>query len=142
MVLFGLSEGVGEVVRVFAVGDDDVHGAGEASELAGAGVGHDDSCERGNAAIHGGVMLQNEGAGAAVKSAANTLNSDIPGRTLDNGARREHFAFACGFKVAVKLFVDRHASQRIIVGSKGGLQRSEFDFERAGGVLRDGRVLL
>jgi len=35
-LLWGFGEGVFEVVGVLAVGDDDVHFAGEAGELAGA----------------------------------------------------------------------------------------------------------
>ena len=72
--LFRGGEGVEEVVRVFAIGDDDVHCAGEASELAGTGVGHDDDVELGGAPSHGGIVLQNKRTSAALKTAGDAFD--------------------------------------------------------------------
>jgi hypothetical protein len=44
--------------------------AGEAGELAGAGVGENDDTELQRAAFHGADVLQNEGAVAAVERVA------------------------------------------------------------------------
>src|SRR6267378_5056776 len=62
--LMGIGEGVGEVVGMLAVDDLDVHFAGEAGELAGAGVGDDSDAELQGAAVHGAAVLQDEGARA------------------------------------------------------------------------------
>src|SRR6266850_6627525 len=56
-ISLGIGKGVGEVVGVLAVGDLDGYGAGEADELAGAGVGDDGDAELRGAAVHGAGVL-------------------------------------------------------------------------------------
>ena len=64
----GVGEGVGKAVGVFAIGrDDDLHGGGEAGELAGARAWNNDDIELIGAMLHGGIVLEDKGAGAATK---------------------------------------------------------------------------
>ena len=132
--LFRSWEGVGEVVRVFAVGDDDVHGAGEAAELAGARVGDDSDGKMGSALRHEAAVLKKEGAGATLECAGDALDGDVNRGTFDGGGAGEHFPLASGLKIAVILFVDGHAAERVVFGLEGRIKRSDFDVERSGGV--------
>ena len=135
--VMGLQGGVIEVVGVLAVGNDDVHFAGEASELAGAGVGDYGDAELRDASVHGGAVLQDEGAGAAFENAGDEFEGDVTaGGAFDTERRGEHGAFAGGFEVAVELLVEEHASDGrgagIFVGGLGGY----LYFKGAGGVER------
>src|ERR1700758_5150565 len=100
VLLWGFGESAFEVVGVLAVGDGDVHFAGEAGELAGGGVGDYGDAELWDAAVHGGAVLEDEGAGAAFERAGNDLEGDVAaGGVFGAGSRGEHRAFAGGFEV-------------------------------------------
>src|SRR5882672_236190 len=114
--LVGIGESVGEIVGMLAVGDLDVHFAGEAGELAGPGVGHDGDAELQRAARHGAGVLQDEGAGAAVERGANALDGDVAGGAFDGCTGGEHLALAGGFEVAVDLFLNGHAAESGVIG--------------------------
>jgi hypothetical protein len=135
-------EGVGEVVGVVAVFDDDLHGAVEADELAGGGVRDDDDVEMEDAVLHGAVVLQEEGAGTASEGAGDAFDGDITAGAFDDAHAGEHFAFAGGVEIAVELFVNGEAADGVVVGFEGGIEGEEFDVEGAGGVLGHGGVLL
>ena len=77
LFLFGGGEGVGEVVGVFVVFDDDFHGALEARELGGGGVGDHDYVEVVDAVLHRAVVLEDEGAGAAVECAGDAFDGYV-----------------------------------------------------------------
>ena len=138
----GIGESVGEVVGMLAVGDLDVHFAGEAGELAGAGVGDDGDAELQRATVHGAGVLQDEGAGAAAERPANALDGDVTGGALDRCAGGEHLALAGGFEVAVDLFVEGHAAEGGGVGFVFGGLRGHFYFKRSGGVSGHGGTFL
>ncbi len=128
----GIGEGVREVVGVLAVGDLDVHGAGETGELAGGGVGDDGDAELQRAAVHGACVLQDERAGVAVERAADAFDGDVAGGAFDRCSGGEHLALAGGFEVAVDLFVNGHAGEGVSF-VLGGL-RGHFYFKCSGGV--------
>src|SRR6266852_74550 len=83
-------EGVGEVVGVLAVGDDDVHRAGKTGQLAGTGVRHDGDGQLKGAAGHGAAVLEHEGAAAALERSSDALDGDVAGGALDGGAGGQH----------------------------------------------------
>ena len=122
-------------------GDDDVHGAGEASELGGAGARDDYDVELRGAVGHSGVVLEDKGSGAAMERAGDAFDGDVAAGGFGI-AGVEHFAFAGGFEVAVKLFVDGHAADGVVVGFERGIQGSEFYIEWSGSMLGHGGVLL
>lgn len=97
---------------MLAVGNLDVHGSGEAGELAGTGVGHDGDTQAGFASIHGGTVLEREAAVAALQRSGYTLDGDVSGGIFHSGGSGQHFTFAGAFEVAVKLLVNGHASTR------------------------------
>jgi hypothetical protein len=66
-VLVCAGQGIHEIVRMFTVGDDDVHCARDPGELAGAGIRNNNDVQLRRATVHGGVVLENERSGAAVK---------------------------------------------------------------------------
>src|SRR5690349_8437819 len=76
-------QGIGEVVGVVAVFDDDFHGTLEAGELGGAGIGDYDYVEVEDAGLHGAVVLEDEGAGAAVEGAGDALDGYVTARAFD-----------------------------------------------------------
>src|ERR1700749_5318008 len=97
VLLWLLGQGVFEVVGVLAVGDDDVHFAGEAGELAGGGVGDYGDAELGDASSHGGAVLEDEGAGAALEGAGDDFEGDVTaGGVFRAGSGGEHGSFGCG----------------------------------------------
>src|SRR5882672_1421790 len=130
--LVGIGERVGEVVGMLAVGDLDVHFAGEAVEVAGAGVGDDGDAELQRAAVHGAGVLQDEGTGAAVERAADALDGDVAGGALDGCTGGEHLALAGGFEVAVDLFLNGHAAESGVIGFVLGGLRGQFHIKRSG----------
>jgi hypothetical protein len=125
---------------VFAVFEDDVHGTGEASESAGAGVWHYFDVELKGAMGHCAAVLEDEGTGAAWECAGHAFDRDISAGTLHRGTSGEHFAFAGCVEIAVELFVDGHAAEGIIFGFEGRIEGSGFHFERSGGVPGHGGV--
>jgi hypothetical protein len=126
---------------VFAVFDDDVHAAGKAGELAGGGAGNHDDVELGSTVAHGGVVLEDESAGAAVECAGDAFDGHVATGSFGT-AGGKHFAFAGGFEVAVKLLVEGKVTDRIFVELEGRVERNDFYFERSGGTLGHGAVLL
>src|SRR5882762_8103410 len=140
--LMGIGKGVGEVVGVSAVGDLDGHGAGEADELACAGVGDDGDAELRSAAVHGAGMLQDEGAGAAAERAVDALHRDVTGGAFDGCTGGKHLALAGGFEIAVDLFVNGHAGEGAVVGFVFGGLRGQFHIKRSGGVSGHGGAFL
>src|SRR5580704_5050203 len=114
-VLFGIRQGVSEIVGMLAVGDDDVHCASEPGELTCARVWNDDNVELWRTAIHGGVVLQNKCSRAAVKRTRDAFDGNVTGGTLHRGTGGQHFAFAGSLQIAVKLFVAGHAAERVVV---------------------------
>ena len=140
--LFCVRQGVGEIVGVFAVFDDDFHGALEAGQLGCAGVGDYDDIQVEDAGLHGAVVLEDEGAGAAVEDAGDAFNGHVAAGAFDGAGAGEHFAFAGGFEGAVELLVERVAADGVVLGLEGRFEGSEFYFEGAGGVVGHGRFLL
>ena len=138
----GIGEGVGEVVGMLAVGDLDVHFAGEAHELGGAGVGDDGDAELQRAAVHGAGVLQDEGASAAVERTADALDGDVAGGAFDRCSGGEHLALAGGFEVAVDLFFEGHAAEGGVVGFVFGGLRGHFYIKCSGGMGGNGGVFL
>ena len=139
--LFCVGQGVGEVVGVFAVFDDDIHGALEAGELVGGGVGDYDYVEVEDAGLHGAVVLEDEGAGATVEGTGDTFDGYVAAGAFHGASAGEHFAFAGGFEGAVELLVDGVAADGVVFGFEGGVEGGEFYFEGAGGVM-GGHVFL
>ena len=128
-------QGVFEIVGVLAVGDNDVHFAGESGELSCARVWDYRDAELRDAAVHGGVVLQDEGASAAFERASYDFEGDITaGGVFGAGSRSEHSAFAGGFEVSVELLFEEHAADGCTSGLFVGGLRIYFDFEGASGV--------
>ena len=120
---------------MLVVFDDDFHGALEAGQLVGAGVGDHDYVEVEGASLHGAVVLEEEGAGAVVEGAGDAFDGYVAAGAFDGAATGEHFASAGGFEDAVELLVDREAADGVVFGFEGGVEGSEFYFEGAGGVM-------
>ena len=139
-------EGVGEVVGVLAVGDDDVHRAGKTGQLASAGVRHDGDGQLKSAAGHGAAVLKHEGASAALERSADAFDGDVAGGTLDGGAGGQHLALAGAFEIAMELLVNGHAAEAGVagVGVRGFFagRRSYLYFKRSGGVSGHGGPFL
>lgn len=133
---------VGEVVGVFALGDDDVHGAGEAGELAGGGVGDDEDGKLRGAAGHSGGVLESEGASAALERSSNAFHGDVAGGAFDGRASGEHLAFAGAFEVAAELFVNGHAAEGGVGGFVVRGLRGQFYVKCSGGVGGHGGAFL
>lgn len=127
---------------MLAVGDLDVHFAGEAGEHAGAGVGDDGDAELQRATVHGAGVLQDEGAGAAAERPANALDGDVTGGAVDRCSGGEHLALTGGFEVAVDLFVEGHAAEGGGIGFVLGGLRGHSYFKRPGGVSGHGGAFL
>jgi hypothetical protein len=126
---------------VFAVFDDDVHAAGKAGELARGGAGNNDDVELRSTVGHDGVVLEDESAGATVECTGDTFDRDVATGSFGT-AGGKHFAFTGGFEVAVKLLVEGEVTDRIFVKLEGRVERNDFYFERSGGMLGHGGVLL
>ena len=127
---------------MFAIGDDDVHGACKTGQLAGAGVGDDGDGEMRRTASPGAAVLKKEGAAAAVESAGNACDGDINAGTFDGGAGGEHFALSGGVEIAVILLVDRHTAKRVVCGLESAIKRSDLDIAGSGGASGHERFLL
>jgi len=138
----GLGKGVGEVVGVQAVFDDDGHGAGETGKLACAGIGDDVDMHLVRTIGHGAAVLEDKSAGASVKGATGALHSNIASGTFVGTASGEHFSLADSFEITMKLFIEGHAAEGVVVEFECGFERSNVHFECAGGVLRHGGFLL
>src|ERR1700726_687955 len=138
----GVGEGVLEIVGMLAGVDDDRHFAGDAHELAGAGVrDYGDGLLR-DATRECGVVLEDEAAGETVERARDAFDGDVTGRAFDVRAGGEHLAFGGGFEVALELFVDGHAAEhgtfRFIVRRL----RDQLHIKRSGCVCLHGCSLL
>jgi len=128
-------QGVGKVVGVFAIFDDDLHRAINASELASAGAGDDNDVHVVGAVLHGAVVHEEEGAGEVVERAGNAFEGDVTTETFGGVASAKHFALTDGVEVAVELLVEGEATDGVVVEFEGGIDGSDFDFERACGVM-------
>ena len=134
-VLRFFGQGVFEIVRVLAVGDDDVHLAGEARELTGARVWDYGDAKLRDTSVHGRAVLQDEGTSAAFERAGYDFEGNVTaGGVFGAGPRGEHSAFAGGFEVAVEVLVEEHAADGCTPGLFVGWLRIYFDVEGAGGV--------
>ncbi len=127
---------------MFAVGDDDVHGTGEAGELAGTGIGDDGDGELQGAMVHRAAVLEDECADVALESARDVFHGYVTGGTFDGRAGSEHFALAGSVEIAVVLLFEGLAAERVVVGFESGIERRDFDVEESGGVLSHGGFLL
>ncbi len=103
--------------------------------MGGAGVGDHEYVEVVDAVLHGAVVLEDEGAGATVEGAGDAFDGYVAAGAFYCAHAGEHFTFAGGFEGAVELFVERIAADGVVVGFEGGIERSEFYFEGAGGVM-------
>lgn len=119
---------------MLSVGSVDGHCAGEADELARAGVGDDGDAELRGAARHGAGVLEDEGAGIAVKCARDDLEGDVASGAFDGGSGCEHGASARGFEVAVELFVEEETAEGVASGSGVRGLRERLYFKDSFGV--------
>src|SRR5258708_21031045 len=88
-----------------------------------------------DAVLHGAVVLEDEGAGAAVEGAGDAFDGYVSAGAFYCAHAAEHFALAVGFEGAVELFVEGIAADGVVFGFEGGVEGGEFYFEGAGGVL-------
>jgi hypothetical protein len=134
--------GVLEVVEVLFVFDFDDEFAGEANELAGAGIRGDGDEHLLRGGGHRGGVLQNEGTGAAMERASDAFDGDVGGGAGFGVAGGEHLSLASGFEVAVQFFVEGEAGDGSGGFKVGRRLRSDFDFKGAGGVRGHGSLFL
>jgi len=142
LLLLGSGKGVGEIVGMLSIFDDDLHGAGKAGELAGAGARNYGDAQLIRAIAHCARVLQGERARVTVKSPADSFHGYIATETLGRIACGEHFAFARGFEIAMELFVDGHTTKGVLIEFERGVQRDDLHFEGTGGMLDHGSILL
>ena len=138
--LFG--EGVVEVEGMLAVGDVDGHFAGEAGELAGAGIRDDGDGLLRCAPRQSATVLEDEAASAALERSGDALDGDVAGGAFDVGASGQHSSLAGGFEIAVDLFVDGHPAEGGVLEFAIGRLGSEFHFKGSGCMCRHGGSLL
>jgi hypothetical protein len=117
---------------VFAVGDDDGEGAGDAFEFARAGAGDDFDRHVAAACIHGGEVLEDEAARLVVELAGDGFDGDVAGCSGFGVAGGVHLSFGRGFEIAVDGFVDGEAGNS---GDVGGSEWLDFDFEGSASVM-------
>lgn len=136
-LLLSVRHRVIERIGVLPAFDLNIHLAGEAFQLAGAGVGDDGDRQVGCSPIHEAGMEEDEGPGAAVQGAGDLFHGDVAGGARLGGAVGEHLPFAGGFEVAVKLLVEDHPADGGVGFVVRGLGQ-ELDFEGAACVLGHG----
>ena len=119
---------------MFSVGDGAGHFAGEADQLAGAGIGHDGDgllrCAAGQCA----AVLEDEAAGAALERSSDALDGDVAGGAFDVGAGGKHLALTGAFEIAVELLIDSHPGEGRAFGFVFGWLRDQLYFEGSAGV--------
>ena len=91
-------------------------------------------------------MLQGEAAAThaarSAKSSGDAFDRDITGGAFDLGHGGQHLAFAGGFEISVKLFVDGHAADGGVADFVVCGLRNELDVKWSAGVNRHGSSLL
>jgi hypothetical protein len=92
--------------------------------LGGGGVGDDDYVEMIDAVLHGAIVLEDEGAGAAVKGAGDAFDGYVAAGAFHCPGSTEHFALAGGLQAAVELFVEGVAADGVVFGFEGGIEGS------------------
>jgi hypothetical protein len=75
------------------------------------------------ALLHGADVLEGEGAGVSLEGTGNVFDGDVAGCAFGAVAGAEHLAFACGFDVAVELFVESEAADGRAGGGVVGWER-------------------
>src|SRR5580692_9190572 len=102
---------------------EDSHRSGDAGELAAAGAGHHGDGESKISLIHCSDVLEGKGAAVTVEGSGDLLDGDVSGVAARRVAGGQHFALACGFKIAVELLDECIAADE---SASGGVVSSEW----------------
>lgn len=135
-------KGIGEIVEVLAVLDDDFHCAVEAGELTGAGVGNHDHIQVVDTVLHGPVVLQKERARAALERSGDALDGDVATGAFGWPTTSQHFTLTSGFEITVNLLVARETCNGIFIEFEGRVEGGDFYVEGAGSVTGHWSILL
>ena len=131
-------KGVVERIGVEAVGDVNGHRPGEAAQVTRARVRHDGKGELLAATVRNAVVLQDEGAAAAVQRAGGAFDGNVTRRAVHVSHGGEHLACTGGCEIAVELFGDGEAAEEGRLRPRIGRLGRQLDIECAGGALLHG----
>src|SRR5215217_1492325 len=120
-----------KLVRMLTFGDDDVHLSTQSSELIRTGIGNHSDREIAYTARHDAVVLQIKSAATSIQRPRHLFNRDVTCGILNAvAARHQHLPLACTNEIALKLFVDRHSTNRHVC-----FLRAHLDFKRSTGSI-------
>src|SRR5208282_2406309 len=100
-----------ELVEMLSFDDLNRHLARESHQLTGARVRHDGDAQFRCTSCHRAIVLECEGAIAAVQFSVYPLDGHVASRALDVRHGAQHLALAGRFQIAGKFFVDRHPAE-------------------------------
>lgn len=86
---------------MFAIGYSDGHFAGEAGQLAGAGIWYDGDGQLRGTTSHGATVLEDEAAAMTIELSGNAPDGHLAGRALDVRAGGQHLTSAGSFEIAM-----------------------------------------